>query len=113
MIDNNTICSAAVIQMHEDDLYKDVNWKRHNPAITHLLATHPIKQHKGYAKQLLSYLIEVARNNNKDSIHLDIVKNNDYAKNLYEGIGFLLIEDRELYYPDTGTILSTLFELLI
>ena len=59
------------------------------------------------------YLIELAKNNNRDSIHLDIVYDNDYARKLYEDVGFINVEDKELYYPDTGAILSTLFEYKI
>lgn len=113
LIDDKEIVSAAVIQMYEDELYKDINWTRHNPAIVHILATHPLKQHCGYGKKLLLYLIDIAKSNNKDSIHLDIVYDNDYARKLYESVGFVKCEDKELYYPDTGVILSTLFEYII
>ena len=113
LIDNNEIVSAAVIQMHEDELYKNVNWKNHNPAVIHILATTPLKQRCGYAKKLLIYLIDVARINNKDSVHLDIVFDNDYARKLYESVGFIKREDKQLYYPDTGLILSSLFEYIV
>ena len=113
LIDDDEIVSAGVIQMKEDELYNDINWTRHNPAVVHILATLPHRQHKGYAKKLLMYLIELAKSNNRDSIHLDIVYDNDYARKLYEDVGFIKVEDKELYYPDTGAILSTLFEYKI
>lgn len=110
---DDEIVAAAVLQMKEDEIYKDVNWKNHNPAVVHLLATLPSKWHQGYGRKLLKYLIEVAKSKNKESIHLDIVYDNDYAKNLYESVGFIHCEDRELYYPDTGTIRSSLFEIIL
>jgi len=113
LLDDGEIASAAVIRMFEDDLYKEINWNKHNPAVIHILATSPLKQRCGYAKKLLTYLINIAKQNNKDSIHLDIVYDNDYAAKLYRSLGFIKIVDQELYYPDTGLILSTLFELII
>lgn len=110
---DDEIVAAAVLQMKEDEIYKDVNWKNHNPAVVHLLATLPSKWHQGYGRKLLKYLIEVATNNNKGSVHLDIVYDNDYARNLYESVGFEHCEDRELYYPDTGLIISSLFEKIL
>ena len=113
LILDDKIVSAAVLQMKEDEIYKDVSWKNHNPATVHLLATMPSKWHQGYGRKLLEYLIEVAKRNNKESVHLDIVYDNDYARKLYESVGFNHCEDRELYYPDTGLIVSSLFEKIL
>lgn len=113
LLEDDEIVSAAVLRMQNDELYKDVNWKNNNPAVVHILATLPSKWHQGYGRKLLLYLIEIAKDNNKDSLRLDIVNDNDNARKLYESVGFVHREDKELYYPDTGVILSSLFELII
>ena len=113
LLQDNEIVSAAVIRMEEDELYLGANFTNHNPAVIHILTTSPLHRHHGYAKDLLNHLIDVAKNNNKESIHLDIVYDNDYAEKLYESVGFKHCEDKELYYPDTGLIVSSLFELII
>lgn len=99
--------------MQEDELYLGANYVNQNPTVIHILTTSPLYRHLGYAKQLLNHLIDVPKRNNKGSIHLDIVYDNDYAKKLYESVGFVRVESKELYYPDTGIILSSLFELII
>lgn len=113
LIQDNKIVSAAVIRMQEDELYLGANFINHVPAVIHILATSPLHRRFGYAKQLLNYLIDVAKRNNKESIHLDIVYDNDYAEKLYKSVGFVHVENKELYYPDTGIILSSLFELIL
>ena len=113
LLEDNKIISAAILRMQEDEIYKDTNWNNNNPAVVHLLATSFSKQHQGYGKKLLQYLIKIAKTHNKESIHLDIVFDNDDARKLYESLGFVCIENKKLYYPDTGLMYSSLFELLI
>ena len=83
LLEDENIVSAAVLKMKEDEIYKDINWKKHNPAVIHLLATLTSKKHQGYGRKLLIYLIEEAKNNKKDSVHLDIVPDNDDARRIY------------------------------
>lgn len=113
LLQDNEIVSAAVIRMQEDELYLGANFTNHNPVVIHILTTSPSHRHHGYARELLCYLIDVAKNSNRESIHLDIVYDNDYEEKLYKSVGFVHVENKELYYPDTGIILSSLFELIL
>ncbi|WP_278847240.1 GNAT family N-acetyltransferase [Brachyspira pilosicoli] len=60
------------------------------------IATSP--NNKGYGNKLLSYLFDDAKNNNVDSIKLDLHENNINAKEFYTKNGFQSIGVRKKYY---------------
>lgn len=62
------------------------------------IATHVQYQHKGYAHQLLSYVIEFAKNNYIESLFLDVRISNIFAIALYKKHNFLEIQRRKNYY---------------
>ncbi|MEI0557244.1 GNAT family N-acetyltransferase [Brachyspira intermedia] len=62
------------------------------------IASYP--NNKGYGKKLLSYLFDDAKNNNVNSIKLDLHENNINAKHFYIKNGFKKIAVRKKYYDN-------------
>jgi ribosomal-protein-alanine N-acetyltransferase len=63
------------------------------------LAVHPDSQGKGYAKQILNYALEIARERGADSVYLEVRPTNDRAISIYQKAGFNEIGIRKNYYP--------------
>jgi ribosomal-protein-alanine N-acetyltransferase len=57
-------------------------------------------RHIGIASQLLSKLIELAKENNCQDIFLEVRASNEIAQKFYEKFGFVKGYKREKYYPD-------------
>ena len=64
-----------------------------------LIATQEKQKQKGYAKLLLTYLEDVAKNGNK-TFSLEVKSTNISAINLYQKFGFETIHIRKKYYKD-------------
>ena len=64
----------------------------------------------GLGKTALRLLIERERERGSRAIHLDVVKGNLPAERLYERMGFRFLEEREVWYPDTGDLRVALYE---
>ena len=106
------LAAAMVIVGRDDPIYRDVAWEiREEPIhVLHLLAVHPDFRGSGLAQAMLSFLLERARRMGAKSIHLDVVTGNLPAEKLYRSTGFHFVEEREVWYPDTGAIRVALYE---
>ena len=63
----------------------------------------PRWQRRGFGRQLMAHLFEVARDHNTRSLFLEVRLSNIAAKRLYETLGFESVGQRRDYYPtDTG-----------
>lgn len=111
--DDGSFAGAGIISLHEDEMYKKGNWSKKlnddEVAVLHLFAIHPSYRRRGYASMLLKYIIEECRKTSK-AIHIDVVKRNDSAFQMYEKVGFKYIGELEVYYEDTGNIIVDLME---
>ena len=70
-----------------------------NSDITNI-AVKPSYQGKGYGQRMLQTLIEEAKNNKCDYIHLEVRCNNEPAYNLYKKNGFEIVRTRKNYYSN-------------
>ena len=106
------IAAAMVIEGQDDPIYREVDWEiREEPIhVLHLLAVHPDFRGSGLSRAMLSFLRERAERMGAKAIHLDVVTGNLPAEKLYRGAGFRFVEEREVWYPDTGTIRVALYE---
>ena len=70
----------------------------------HLLniAVSPQMQRNGYARLMLSRLIDYARQHESQKILLEVRSSNTSAQSLYAGYGFEQIGLRKAYYPAIG-----------
>lgn len=63
----------------------------------------PQWQRRGYGRQLMDHLFQVARDHNTRSLFLEVRLSNEPAKRLYTSLGFDLVGQRKAYYPtDNG-----------
>ena len=60
----------------------------------------PLFRKQGFAKALINQMIDMAKQNNIESIFLEVRENNQSAINLYQGFGFKVISKRNKYYFD-------------
>lgn len=66
------------------------------------IAIHPDYQHRGYSKQLMDKMIEVANQMKCETIMLEVRVSNTNAKNLYKSYEFIDMNIRKGYYSDNG-----------
>lgn len=62
---------------------------------------------QGFSKNILKYLIEIARKYNCKYMNLEVSSKNIVAINLYEQYGFKKVGIRKNYYKDSDAILYT------
>ena len=63
------------------------------------------QRNKGIGKKLLTYLIAIAIDSHVINITLEVRKNNEIARNLYNKFGFREVALRKFYYGDDDGIL--------
>lgn len=63
------------------------------------IAVSPTYQGKGYAKQLLNYLIDQLKQRHIQTIWLEVRQSNHIAQQLYTSLGFNQVTIRKNYYP--------------
>ena len=111
------IAGAAVLTERDDPMYASVLWPTaaapEAVSVVHLLAVHPDFRGRGLAGALLDELIRLARDKGKRCVRLDVVLGNLPAERLYLGRGFRFVQERTVYYEDTGETVVRLFELLL
>ena len=109
---NNVLVCAGALQLHEDSIYSEVNFKiKENVGVIHLIAVSKDYRHQGISKEFVNYIINQAKPYVK-AIHLDVITSNLRACRLYESCGFKYIETKEVFYEDTGNISANLYEYI-
>ena len=111
--ENDEIIASGIVSLKEDPIYKDGPWTKtfedDEIAVLHLFAVHPKCRRRGLALDLLKHIIEETKKTFK-AIHMDVVKGNKGAYDLYVKAGFVHVGDYEVYYEDTGRIVVDLME---
>ncbi len=110
------LVAALILLDHEDPEYVSVPWEIRSPSpvcAIHLFAVHPAFRGKMLGEECLRELFAVCRQKRMAAVHLDVVKGNLPAEKLYQKMGFQFICDREIYYPDAGDLLVSLYEYLL
>ena len=111
------IAAAAVLAAGEDPIYVEVKWPAAYNAeeicALHLFAVHPAFRRSGVSGTVLEGLLGSAKESGFRALHLDVVKGNLPAEKLYLRHGFRFIEERPVYYEDTGEIRVRLYERIL
>ena len=114
---DDRIAAAAVLTERDDPMYAAVRWPTEaapeEVGAVHLLAVHPDHRGRGLAGELVDALIRRARENGKKCLRLDVILGNLPAERLYLSRGFRFVEERTVFYEDTGETVVRLFELLL
>ena len=77
------------------------------------LAVRRSEQGKGYAKQLLSHVIEVAKKEDCEYMLLEVRTSNLTAQKLYEKFGFIPVGIKKNYYSDNHENAITMAKVLV
>ncbi len=113
-LDGEAIIGAMILNHLYNEEYNKFQWptKADDPEITviHALAVHPFFTGKGYARQMVRFAIDYARNHQQKVIRLDVLKGNLRAEKLYSGMGFQCLHTLPMFYEDTGWMDFQLYE---
>ena len=95
----NTIISIIVLTSKMDEVYRNINWlsKTGNNLYVHRLATRPEFWGKGFARKMMDFAEEFAKNKNFTSIRLDTFSENIRNQKFYESRGYTKLGD--VYFP--------------
>lgn len=116
-LEEGTVAAAMVINHQAADGYKDVAWGVDAPAedidVVHALGVLPGHHKKGFGRQMVKKALDMARENGRAAVRLDVLEDNLPAKRLYEGMGFRYTGHVKLFYEDTGITDFMLYEFAI
>lgn len=111
---NKQIASAGFITLGEDYHQKDIVWQNsvndNEIAVLHLFAVSKDFRGHGIATQMLANLKDYCQKQGLKAIHLDVLKGNLAAENLYKKFGFTFAAEKKLLYKDTGLTPAKIFE---
>ncbi len=98
--------AVACIASHEcDDAYQNVHWQvEAGPdefLVLHALRVHPDYEGRGFAKQMLRYVIGKAQDKNQKAIRLDVLEGYSVER-MYLPLGFQHVDTVEIFYEDIG-----------
>lgn len=98
---------AAMIGNHScDDAYRKAVWKVEASdeefIVLHALRVLPEYGGRGFAKQMLRFLIDHARETGQKAIRLDVLEGYEGPFKMYSGFGFEYIDTMEIFYEDIG-----------
>ena len=97
--DNRQIQGIVVITDFMDEEYHPVSWltETGKNLYIHRLAVHPSAWGKGYARKLMDFAEEFARNNQYESVRLDTFSQNKRNQKFYESRGYVRLGD--IFFP--------------
>ncbi|MDT0555653.1 GNAT family N-acetyltransferase [Patiriisocius hiemis] len=93
------IIGSITVSTFKDKEYQTVTWLTpdHNNYYIHRLAIQPKYQGQGYAKKLMDFAEEIAKQNNAASVRLDTFSKNKRNQKFYEARGYTKLEN--IYFP--------------
>ena len=106
-IEDGRIVIACMVRNCFEEAYSKVHWRvdaaENENWILHALRTDPEYEGRGFAKQMIGHIIELAPKRGQKAIRLDVKE--DYpVTGLYTRFGFEYVETVEAFYPDIGCV---------
>lgn len=99
-LNNGELCKLFVERENNEIISYGSIWLMFENADIVNIAVKPEYQRQGYGQRMLDRLIEEAKNNNCEFVHLEVRCCNDSALNLYRKNGFQIVRTREKYYSN-------------
>lgn len=98
---------AGVIANHDcDGAYEKAKWQikatREEVTVMHALRVLPEYGGRGYAKQMISFLLEHGKQSGQKAVRLDVLEGYEGPLKMYMGFGFSYIDTMEIFYEDIG-----------
>lgn len=116
-LEDGSIASCMVVNHSYNDGYHSVTWTVDADdtqlLVIHALGVHPLYAGKGFAKQMVQKVIDVAREKNIKTIRLDVLGGNLPAEKAYTSMGFVYRGATKMFYEDTGWTEFRLFEYVV
>ena len=78
--------------------------------VIHMLGVHSDFTGRGFAKQMVRFALDLAKDAGMKVMRLDVLKGNVPAERLYPAMGFEYIETVPMYYDNTDWMDFELFE---
>ena len=115
--DSAGIAAAVAVTPFQPEDYHGVEWQADladdEVAAVHILAVNPRCQGRGYARQMMRDVIDLAKDMGKKAVRLDVLACNAPAHRLYESLGFKKCGVCHWYAENTGWFDFYLFEYLV
>lgn len=104
-IEDGIIVAGAIVNHDCKEEYETVRWqvdaKRDERWILHALRVAPEYEGRGFAKQMLSFLIALAPERGQKAIRLDVLEGYSVER-LYQHFDFRYVDTVEMTYEDIG-----------
>lgn len=108
---------AMIVNSDANEAYDTFSWKhafkQDEILVIHALGVHPAYGRKGYAKQMVRYVLDLAKEQRMKAVRLDVLKGNVPAEHLYPSLGFEYEGELPMYYEDTGWTIYELYEYTV
>lgn len=113
LVKGNSIIGLVVLTEVEDKEYENVKWltDNGNSLYIHRLAVHPTFQGKGFAKQLMVFAENFAKENNYTSLRLDTFSQNKRNLKFYIQQNYIKLEP--IYFPNQSEYPFYCFEKVL
>ena len=110
------IAAAAALSSHLDG-GDEILWpsgaKEGEYGTVNMVAVHPRFSRRGFARQMVSHLMEIARETGLRALRLDVVDRNTPAQQLYTGLGFQYVDSMTSVFDDGSSLRFALYELTL
>ena len=114
LADGGTVAGMVAIVMHQGPDYEDIPWteklENDQVATLHLLAVCPEYRGRSLGNTILELAGELAKQQGKRAIRLDVLESNRPARHLYEQNGFIFRGKEHWYAENTGWTDFLLYE---
>ncbi|PVW15229.1 GNAT family N-acetyltransferase [Marixanthomonas spongiae] len=99
LVISGNIIGSIVLSTLKDEEYNTVTWLTEdgNNYYIHRLAIHPKHQHKGYAKRLMDFAEQRAKDSGAVSVRLDTFSQNKRNQKFYKARGYQKLSS--IYFP--------------
>ena len=114
LADGGTVAGMVAIVMHQGPDYEDIPWteklENDQVATLHLLAVCPEYRGRSLGNTILELAGELAKQQGKRAIRLDVLESNLPAQRMYEKVGFVYRGKQHWYAENTGWTDFLLYE---
>ena len=115
LTEKDTLLACVILNSEHNEGYDSCAWglvcDPSEVLTPHALAVNPELQGKGIGKIMVENILNIAREEHKKAVHLDVLGACKPAERLYISCGFQFVEAKEMYYEDTGCTEYKMFEL--
>ena len=114
LMDQGTVAGMVAIVMHQGPDYEVVSWTEKlgsdQVATLHLLAVYPEYRGRDLGSTILELAGELAKQQGKKAVRLDVLESNFPAQHLYEKNGYIFRGKEHWYAENTGWTDFLLYE---